>query len=219
MTTSRRPRVRAPSPERLRSCMRQRRVLLSGLLAAARPGATDMLSRFFFLHPTGADNTYRRMDYLRGSAICVAVALGLGAIAAVASNRESGPLPYVFFSATLLLALSVATALIFVSHAISGRAAPIAFAVAPGFVPVKFRGPIREILLHFWNPRHSPSRDTRAYEPYISLCYGLASGSVEPELIASALEEVEKSDSLEPGSDLTARLITARELLRLLHKE
>ena len=177
-----------------------------------------MLSQTFSIRPTGTDNTYRRSDYLRGAAICFAAAVVLGSIGAFASNKGSTPLLYIFFGVWLLAMLSIAAALIFLAQAIIGSPEPVSFAVAPEFVPVKSRDPIRGILIRFWNPQHRASSDLRAYDAYLSVAYDLASRNYSPEAITSALEEIEKSDSLEPGADPEARVATANELLSLFHK-
>jgi len=175
------------------------------------------MSRSFALHPTGPDNTYRRSDYLRGFATCFGYTFVLCAIGALATIEESGPLLYISFAAVLLGALSTGAALIFLAHAVIGSSQPLSFAVAPEFVPARFRDALRAVLLTYWNPERRPQSDTSAYKRYVGPIYAIASDYKYPEVIAFVLDHFEVTDSLTPGSDPSARLDAAHHLLELIY--
>ena len=175
------------------------------------------ISRSFALRPSGPDSTYRRRDYLRGSAVCLGFAVLLFAISALAGIRDSRPAMYFSFGAVLLAALSVGAALIFIAQAVIGSHEPVSFALPHNFVPERFRDPIRAILLKYWNPQRRPAGEDYAYESYVSLMYDVASRNYDAPSIASTLEELELNDSLKPGSDSATRLATAEQLLGLFH--
>jgi hypothetical protein len=172
----------------------------------------------FSLQPTGPDNTYRRSDYLRGFAECFGFAFVLFAVGALATTEESGLILYISFAAVLLGALSIGAALIFLAQAAIGSSAPLGFAVTPDFVPIRFRDPMRAILLTDWNPEQRPPTDTRAYERYLSPLYELVSYYRQPEVVVSVLEWIEGVHSLKPGSDPTGRLAAAQHIVELIYK-
>lgn len=166
------------------------------------------------LQPTGPDNTYRRLDYLRGSFISIVIAAVLiGVSLFVSVQGSAGALTYISFAGVLLGLVSVATAIIFAVQAVIGSQEPVSFALPPNHVPVRFRDRIREILVAEWNPQQRESTETRAYDSYLSVAYEMASHSLEPEEIASGLEQLEATDELVPGSTEARRLTAAEQLL------
>jgi hypothetical protein len=170
------------------------------------------------LRPTGADSTYRRLDYVRGSLASIVFAAILLSFSFLAGERSAGAPTYLFFGGMLLGLLGVAAAIIFLVQAAIGSAQPVGFALPPDFVPMKFRDGIRTILVKEWNPLQNESSDVRAYDSYLSLGYMMASRNLEPENIASTLEQIEATDGLVPGSNPAARLNAAEQLLTLLNR-
>ncbi len=177
-----------------------------------------MPPRGISLRPTGADNTYRRRDYLRGSVICFVLALGLLGVSLTAGARgaDDGMFAYVSFAGALLGLVGLAAAIIFTIQAIIGSPEPAGFALPTDHVPVRFRDGIREILVKEWNPQRREQGDIRAYDSYLSGAYVMASHNLEPESIASVLEQVETNEGLFPGSDEAGRMKAAERLLELV---
>ena len=166
------------------------------------------------LQPTGADSTYRRLDYLRGSLVTIVLAAVLLGVSLFVSVRGStGALTYISFAGVLLGLVSLATGIIFSVQAVVGSPEPVSFALPPDHVPVKFRDRIRAILVNEWNPQRRESTETRAYDSYLSVAYVMASHNLEPEEIALGLEKLESTDALVPGSTEARRLKAAEQLL------
>jgi ABC-type transport system involved in multi-copper enzyme maturation permease subunit len=171
----------------------------------------------FSIHPTGADSTYRRLDYLRGSLVSIVLAGVLLGLSLFASTLQStGALAYVSFGGVLLGLVSLATAIIFIVQAVVGSPEPVSFALPPNHVPVKYRDRIRAILVNEWNPQRVESTETHSYDSYLAVVYGMASHNLEPEGIASDLQQIESSDGLVPGSTEAERLEAAEQLLALV---
>jgi hypothetical protein len=173
--------------------------------------------RSISLQPTGPDSTYRRRDYLRGSLVGIvlaAVLLGLSLFASV--QGSAGVLAYISFAGVLLGLVSLATAIIFTVQAVVGSPEPVSFALPADHVPVKFRDRIRAVLVDEWNPQRRESTETRAYDSYLSVAYTMASHNLEPEEIASGLEQLESTNGLVPGSTEGRRLKAAERLLGLV---
>jgi hypothetical protein len=169
------------------------------------------------LQPTGADSTYRRLDYLRGSVVSIVLAAVLLGFSLFASARGStGALTYISFGGVLLGLVSLATAIVFIVQAVVGSPEPVSFALPADHVPVKFRDRIRAILVGEWNPQRRESTETRAYDSYLSVVYAMASHNPEPEEIALGLEQLESTNALLPGSTEGRRLKAAEQLLGLV---
>jgi hypothetical protein len=173
----------------------------------------------FSLRPTGADNTYRRLDYLRGSAVSILVAalmLLLSLVGFGNPRKSDGPLMYVSFAGVLLGLVSLAAAIIFGVQAGIGSPEAVSFALPEDYVPLDLRDRLRAILVNVWNPQQRQPRDDRAYDSYLSIAYVMGSRNLEPEEIASRLEELEATDGLLPGSNEVSRFRAAEQILELV---
>lgn len=169
------------------------------------------------LRPTGADGTYRRLDYLRGSLICILVAAASLSVTVFATVRGTGEsLLYIAFAGVLLGLVGLGAAIIFVIQAIVGSPQPASFALPAGYLPVKLRARLRAILSGEWNPEGRELSDARAYDSYLSVVYAMASQLLDPEEIALGLEQLETTAAFVPGSDHARRLQTAEHLFDLV---
>lgn len=169
------------------------------------------------LRPTGADNAYRRFDYLRGALISVLLAaLLLGGSVFADVRGWNGSLTYFSFAGVLLGLVALGATVIFTVQAIIGSPEPAGFALPPDYVPMKFRDGIRAILVNEWNPQGRESGDTRDYDSYLSIVYVMTSRNHDPEELSSLLYQLEASDDLVPGSDSESRLRAAEQLLALV---
>jgi hypothetical protein len=181
-----------------------------------------VLNRNIHLRPTGPEATYCRADYLRGVVISLLLAgvfLGLVLLGSLVERpREVADVLLIFGS--VLSLMSLASALILGVQGVLCSVTPIGFAVAPNFVPPKYRDSLRDLILGVWDPEHlGPLGDpTKSYDRYLPLFYELGRAGHGQEYVVEALEGIENRDGLAPGSDPARRLEVAARLRALFQK-
>jgi hypothetical protein len=131
-------------------------------------------------------------------------------------SGSAGSLTYLSFAGMLLGLVALSAAIIFAVQAVIGSPEPVSFALPPDHVPIGLREGLRAVLVEEWNPQHRQSSETRAYDAYLSVTYAMAARNFDPEQIASALEQLEATDALTPGSDEVSRFKAAEHILGLV---
>src|SRR5687768_7949514 len=102
------------------------------------------LAQIISLQPTGADRTYRRLDYLRGSLVSIVLAVVLFGVSLFVGVRGSNEaLSYIAVVGIFLGLMSLAAAIILAVQAVIGSLEPVSFALPEDHVPVKVRDRIR----------------------------------------------------------------------------